>query len=243
LVAKGVLSSRFSLDPVTAVAVALSAVQYATGDDGTWIDRALLGLDTLQRERDLRAWADAGVTRRVRRGWVVDVGARLGRMTGIELLEPTGTPRPPASGGVGEVRVGLSLPVTAGFPLGRIAYRYTTPLGGDAALRVALESAPSHVIEGSVAALIAGDVRLGTHLYGTSAARWPALRGAGPAQTTLPWISRLDLSAEKWFWRHRVRTQLLLRNVLDRPERHHPLGADLPLRAHITVGLALPGSG
>ena len=240
LVGKGVLSSRFTIDSSTGIAVALSAVQYATGDDGTWIDRALLALDTVQRDRDLRAWADVSVTRRHVRGWVVDVGGRLGTMTGIRLLEANGILHPAADGGVGEVRAALSLPATTRFPLTRIAYRYATPLAGDDDVRDALRSTPSHVIEGSVAARVASDFRVATHLYVASRAHWPALRGGPVAPTTLPWVSRLDLSAEKWFWRHRVRTELLLRNVLDRPERYHPLGADLPLRAHITVALALP---
>jgi hypothetical protein len=241
LVGKGVFSSRVIVDSATAVAVALSAVQYATGDDGTWIDRALLALDTVQRERHLRGWADVGITRRLRRGWVVDVGGRVGTMRGIQLLEPNGIPHPPADGGVVEVRAAMSLPATIRVPVTQIGYRYATPVGGDGDVRDALRSTPSHVIEGSVAALVARDFRVGTHVYIASRAHWPALRGGPATPTTIPWVSRLDLSAEKWFWRHRVRTELLLRNVLDRPERYHPLGADLPLRAHITVGLALGG--
>ncbi len=241
LVGKGVFSSRVIVDSATAVAVALSAVQYATGDDGTWIDRALLALDTVQRERHLRGWADVGITRRLRRGWVVDVGGRVGTMRGIQLLEPNGIPHPPADGGGVEVRAAMSLPATIRVPVTQIGYRYATPVGGDGDVRDALRSTPSHVIEGSVAALVARDFRVGTHVYIASRAHWPALRGGPATPTTIPWVSRLDLSAEKWFWRHRVRTELLLRNVLDRPERYHPLGADLPLRAHITVGLALGG--
>jgi hypothetical protein len=32
----------------------------------------------------------------------------------------------------------------------------------------------------------------------------------------------------------------MLRNVLNRHERYHPLGADFPLSAHLTVELNLP---
>lgn len=243
LVGKGVLRSLVSVDSLTAVSLAVSAVQYATGDDGSWIDRALLGLDTTRRERDFRAWADLEATRRLRRGWVVDLAARAGLMTGIQLVEPTGVPHPSAQGGVGELRAALSLAPTVRLPVARVAYRFATPLGGDADVRDALRSAPLHMLEGNVAATVAGDFRVGAFLYITSRAHWPGLRGGPATPVSLPSIARLDLSAEKWFWRRRVRTQLLLRNVFDGPERYHPLGADLPLRAHIAVALALPGRG
>jgi hypothetical protein len=56
----------------------------------------------------------------------------------------------------------------------------------------------------------------------------------------LPSVARVDVSGEKWFWHHRLRTQMLLRNLLNRHERYHPLGADFPLSAHITIELNLP---
>ena len=50
-------------------------------------------------------------------------------------------------------------------------------------------------------------------------------------------------TAELLFSTHEIDlgTQFLLRNVLDRPERSHPLGAIFPLRGHLTFELALPG--
>jgi hypothetical protein len=240
LVAKGVLASSVNVDSSTAVVIAVSFVQHATGDDGTWIDRALLGLDTLRRVRDARASLDLGATRRLGTGWLADVGARVGIVSGVRLLEPNGVAHPNADGGLAELRAALSLPMTTRVPVARVAYRFATPLSGDDDLRDALRATPAHVLEGSFATAVARDFRLGAFVYFASRARWPALRGGAATPSVLPAISRLDLSAEKWFWRHRVRTQLLLRNLLDRPERYHPLGADLPLRAHVTVGLALP---
>lgn len=243
LVGKGVLRSQFGVDSLTAISLALSAVQYATGDDGTWIDRALLALDTARRERDLRAWAELALSRRVQRGWLVDLGARAGMVTGVRLLEPNGVPHASAEGGLAEVRAGLAAPPTLRFPVARIAYRYATPVGGDVDLRDAFRSAPSHVLEGSLTAMVARDFRVGGFLYVASRAHWPALRGGPSTPVDLSSIARLDLSAEKWFWRRRVRTHLLLRNVFDAPERYHPLGADLPLRAHIAVEVRIPGRG
>ncbi len=126
------------------------------------------------------------------------------------------------------------------LPVARVAYRYASPVSGDAQLRDALRATPVHVVEGNVVGAVAPDFRLGAFVYAASSTRWAALRGGPPAPVTLGGISRLDVSVEKWFWRHRARTQLLVRNLLNQSERYHPLGADFPLRAHLTIGVALP---
>jgi hypothetical protein len=241
VVAKGVLTTRIATDSLTALSLALSYVQHATGDDGTWIDRALLGLDTLRRERDARAWADLAATRRLPAGWMADVGGRIGVVSGVRLLARSGLPLAGASdGGLAELRAGLSLPPTSRLPVARVVYRYATPLTGDSELRAAMRATPAHVLEGSLVSAVARDVRLGAFLYFTSSAEWADLLGGPATPVTLPAVSRLDVSAEKWFWRHRVRTQFLLRNLFNHSERYHPLGAEFPLRAHITFALALP---
>jgi hypothetical protein len=241
VVAKGVLATRIAADSLTTLSLVLSYVQHATGDDGTWIDRSLLGLDTLRRERDGRAWADLGATRRLPAGWIGDLGARVGGVSGVRLLAPSGLPLAVASdAGVAEFRAGLSLSPTSRVPVARIAYRYATSLSGDSAVRAAMRATPSHVLEGNLVSAVAQDVRLGACVYVASRARWSNLRGGPATPVTLRAISRFDVSAEKWFWRHRVRAQFLIRNLLDQSERYHPLGAELPLRAHLTFGLALP---
>jgi hypothetical protein len=244
IAAKGVLATRIAADSLTTLSVALSYVQHVTGDDGTWIDRALLGLDTLGRERDGRAWADVGAARRVRGGWIAELGARLGTLDDIRLLAADGQPAGgPMDGAVAEVRAGLALPVRARLPVARVAYRYGTPVGGDATLRAALHASPRHTLEARVVVAPASDLRLGAFINVASRARWPTLRGGPAAPVALPARSPLDVSAEKWFWRHRIRTQLLVRNLLNQSERYHPLGADFPLRVHVTVGLAIPAAG
>lgn len=239
--AKGVLATRIATDSLTTLALALSYVRHATGDDGTWIDRALLGLDTLRRERDVRAWADLGATRRLVSGWIGDLGARVGVVSGVRLLATSGLPLAVASdGGVAELRAGLSLPPSSRLPVARATYRYMTPLSGDSAVRAAMRATPAHVLEGNLVSAVARDLRFGAFLYVASGARWSNLRGGPATPVTLPAISRLDVSAEKWFWRRRVRTQFLIRNLLNQSERYHPLGAEFPLRAHLTFALALP---
>ena len=111
LSAKGVLAARLATDSRTTVSAAVSYVQHTTGEDGTWIDRVILGLDTLRRERDARAWLDGGVARMLRRGWTADLGARVGRVTNLRLLALDGTPSAPLDAGLGEVRAGLNGPL------------------------------------------------------------------------------------------------------------------------------------
>jgi hypothetical protein len=241
LVAKGVLASRFVADSLTTVSLALGYVQHATGDDGTWIDRVLLGLDTLRRERDARVTADVGASRRLPIGWIADVGARVSVVSGIRLLAASGLPLAgPSDGGLGELHTGVSRLPTRRLPVAGLSYRYATTVSGDAQLRDAQRATPAHVLEGSLVGAVERDFRLGVFLFVSSSTRWAALRGGPPTPTTVPAVTRLDLSAEKWFWHQRVRTQFLVRNVFNSVERYHPLGAYLPLRAHITVALALP---
>jgi hypothetical protein len=242
LAGKAVLSTRVSPDSATSLSAALSYVQHVFGEDGTWIDRAILGLDTLTRERDANAWVDLGATRRLAPNLSADLGVRAGMLNGARLLTADGQPIAGASSArVAEVRAGLSLPPTARVPVARLTYRYATTLGGDDAVREALRATPAHALEASLVTAPTRDLRFGAFLDLASRATWGPFRGAATAPVTLPALSRLDLSAEKWFWRRRLRTQFLFRNVLDRPERYHPLGAIFPLRAHLTFEVALPG--
>jgi hypothetical protein len=244
---KVVLSAHVVTDTVTTLSIAFSYAQFRIGDDGTWIDRILYGLDTLTRGVDERAWADLGLARQLRPGLRGDVGARAGIASGARVIPQVRSPdQPPLSTGVlAEVRAGLSLAPTSRLPLARVAYRYATSLGPDSAMRAAVRATPAHVLEANLIVVPARDLRFGAFAYVASRAHWgdflgtPAAPGE-PALVTLPAISRLDMSAEKWFWRRRVRTQLLIRNVFDQPERYHPRGAQLPLRAHLTLGVALP---
>ena len=243
VVGKGVLASRVATDSLTTFSVAVSVIQHASGDDGTWIERSLLGLDTLTRERDARASVDVAAARRIADRWTVDAGLRVGAVTGVRLLSDVGLPLGDrADGGVGELRAGLARQVTPRVPVARATYRFAKSLGGDVSLRDALRATPLHALEGYLVTAVAPDFRLGGSLYLTSSTRWSALRGGPATPITLPAIARVDLSAEKWFWRHHVRTQILVRNLLNGAERYHPLGADFPLRAHLTVALAVPAA-
>jgi hypothetical protein len=241
IVGKGVIASRITIDSLTTVFAVLGYVQHATGDDGTWIDRALLGFDTLARDRGARSSADIGASRKIGGGLIADVAARVSVVSDVRLLAPSGLPvGSPSEGGLAEARVSLSRPFTARVPVARIGYRYVTPASGDPAVRAALRATAVHVVDASLVSAVARDLRLGTFVHVASRTHWSALRGGPPTPISLPAVLRLDVSAEKWFWRHRVRTQLLVRNLLNRSERYHPLGAEFPLRAHLTVALALP---
>ena len=241
LVPKGAFATRVVTDSLTALSLTLSYVEHSSDEDGMWIDRALLGLDTLSRGRGARAWADVGAMRRIRAGWTADLGARIGAVSGVRLLAVPGVQLGEAvNGGLAEARAGLSRRLTPRLPVARAAYRYATGLSGGAQLRDVLRATPAHALEANLVAAVARDLRLGAFVYVASSTHWvPVLFESAPA-VTLPAIARVDVSVEKWFWRHRVRTQLLVRNLLNRSERYHPLGADFPLRAHLTFALALP---
>ncbi len=52
------------------------------------------------------------------------------------------------------------------------------------------------------------------------------------------WIC-LDVQARKWFWRRRLSGSLLLRNLLDRDVRYHPIGGTFHLTLFIKIHLFL----
>lgn len=77
-----------------------------------------------------------------------------------------------------------------------------------------------------------------------AAARWPAywlLDGAngGLYSMDIPAVWLLDASMQKRLWQERLRLSLLFRNLLNREERYHPVGAALDLRFYLRVELLL----
>ena len=48
-------------------------------------------------------------------------------------------------------------------------------------------------------------------------------------------ILLLDLGFDNWFWRERLRGNILFRNVLDRTVRFHPIGAAFDLSVYVQV--------
>lgn len=129
--------------------------------------------------------------------------------------------------------------VGAGMWQGVLAYERMTMAIGDARLRDRARSTPLDELRAQLAATSVRDFRATFTADLTNGTFWP---GFGPDSATLrvPAITRIDTSAETWMWSRRLRIGLLFQNLLNRPERHHPCGAQWNPRWHLIGSLVLP---
>lgn len=104
-------------------------------------------------------------------------------------------------------------------------------------------SVPSGFVEGSMSTTTPGGFQVafgGRYAPGT---KWEQ-RGPGAIEPLsmldVPATHRVDLSVNKRLWHERIRTQLVLRNLLDARESTHPFGAQWNLRTHVAATVELP---
>ncbi len=265
--ASAALHARRALRPGPLGAWTLGATAAVTqqlpeevGHFGFWLERgydAFAGvLDIARFERpgtttsasfDLDAAGDLGA------GAAAEVRAAVRSVRGLYLETQPSAPDPDllphavrqtfivpdAAGEVAEI--GLALRGERGPWRGRLFYDGLAPLGGGDAFERAWEAVPRH--RAGATATLAPDpgFSLSGSLAYRSAAYWPAYAGLGgglyAAAVPAAWL--LDASVQKRLWEERLRLSLLFRNLLNREERYHPVGAALDLRFYLRVELLL----
>ena len=234
--AGGVLSATRPLDARTALTLRAAASTRALGDDGTWVDLALSGLSEIAGTRRTSVSAGAEWSRLVVGGATLAYNGRLRHEFGLRVVSPDAPASllpvrertsGPASLLSAELGGTLDLPF-GGIALGGVAYRFATPLRASEGAWKAANTLPRHLLDASLAAAPVLDIRLRTAVHLASPTRWPT--GAAGEDTRAPAVTRVDVSAEKWFVGRRLRVQALARNLLNDGERYHPLGADFRLR-------------
>lgn len=203
-----------------------------------------------------------GVNGRVRPGWGWDAAASAFRDSADEGWDGAAPHR--ASESIVRLESGLSR--DAGQNSGRIALVAGTasanPLQGYFGLKESAllrfhpsltahllhefvvgggsERVPTHSGRARLDYRVAPSFALAATFQGRSSVSFPhASKAAAIADSTLPPFLRMDVSAEKGFWRQRVRTELVIRNVFDAPERLHPDGAEFSLRYFVAASLQL----
>lgn len=225
-----------TLDARTRLHLAAAARTRALGDDGTWLDLALFGLDSLSRTRRTSYTASAEWSRRVAAGAELSFTAAARRELGLHVVTPASAATLPSLGmrtgsalslNTAELGAALALPF-GGAVLGGAEYRFALPIRGSDEMRAATSMVPRHVLDASVTLVPAFDIRVRPALHLASATRW--LAGTATDAAHVPAVNRLDLSIEKWMLERRLRLQLVGRNLLNDVERYHPLGADFRLR-------------
>ena len=110
---------------------------------------------------------------------------------------------------------------------------------GDSSLRARVRSSPANELRAQISAAPVRDFRVTATADVMDGTAWPGF-GADSATLGTAAITRIDASAEKWMWSRRLRIQLLFQNLLNRPERYHPYGAQWNLRWHLLGSLVLP---
>lgn len=244
--ADGSASLAIRLDSLTSVRVGGATIHEHPDLDGTWIDAVVLGREP-KSERARFSSGAITVQRQFVTGLRLAAEARLERVSDWRMADapilpgsalPDSSPLPTVSGTFagGGLRLESLGP---GVWHGMLAYERTVLASGDAILRDGARSSPSDELRAQLAATPVRDFRATVTADLTNGTIWPAF-GADSTTLRVPAITRLDASAEKWMWSRRLRIQVLFQNLLNRPERYHPYGAQWNLRWHLVGTLVLP---
>lgn len=244
--ADGLASWTLAVDPATSLEVSAATIHEHPDLDGTWIDAAVLGREARSENARLSS-STIALTRRLGGRVALAAGARVEhvadwRLAGAPILPGTALPDTSmletASGTFTGGGVRLESMGT-GVWQGSVAYDRLVPAGGDPGMRERARSSPADELRAQLSATPLRHFRLTATADLVSGTAWP---GFGADSTTLraAAMTRIDASAEKWMWDRRLRIELLFQNLLNRPERYHPYGAQWNLRWHLLGSLVLP---
>ena len=242
----GAASLAIHVDSLTTLLLSGATIHEHPDLDGTWIDAVVLG----REPRDERTRFSSGsvtLRRVIAAKLALAADARVERVADWRLADAPilpgtalqdSSPLSTASGTFAGAGVRLES-AGSGVWQGLLAYDRMALASGDPALRDRVRSSPTDELRAQLAARPLRDFRA---TFTADLARGTIWPGFGPDSATLrvPAITRIDASAEKWMWSRRLRIELLFQNLLNRPERYHPYGAQWNLRWHLMASLALP---
>jgi hypothetical protein len=138
---------------------------------------------------------------------------------------------------VSGVAFGLAVATSASARIAASMRAELSPLLGETPS--SYRSTPPGFADATFSARVPGGFDLAMSGRYAPSTEWPPHLPVAPA-ASLPATRRVDFSANKWMWGNRVRAQLLMRNLLNAPDRTHPSGAQWNLRTHLAVTVALP---
>ncbi|HSQ30516.1 MAG TPA: hypothetical protein VLN49_11735 [Gemmatimonadaceae bacterium] len=244
--ADGEGSMTLTLDSSTSIVIGAATIHEHPDVDGTWIDAAVLGREPRAERTRLSRGALAVVH---------SAGGRVafsadGRLERVTNWRVAGRPALPLSSlldsaslvtGSGTLAGGrFRVESQGGTGLqGSLEYDRTQLVSGDESLRKSVDSSPADELRAELSSVPARDLRITATANLLSGTKWPGF-GVDSETTQVPAITRIDASLEKWMWRRRLRIELLFRNVLNKPERYHPYGAQWNLRWHLLASVVLP---
>ena len=244
--ADALASLNVAIDTSTALTITAATMHEHPDIDGTWIDAAVLGREA-QSENTRFSTGSVTLTRRVAEKLAIGADARVEHVRDWRLADapilPVAaiadtSPVETASGTFAGAGVRLES-MGSGVWQGSLAYDRTVLASGDSSIRQRVHSSPSNELRGQLAAMPVRDFRVTATVDVMDGTAWPGF-GNESATRRVPAITRIDASAEKWLWSRRLRIELLFQNLLNRPERYHPYGAQWNLRWHLMGSLVLP---
>ena len=240
---------HYRASATTVMTVSAALLHPLSEETESWIDEQLFNRDSTMTVRNERkqhlsfseAGADvrhhwqmlnfsAGITASHVRGWELNVL----QAQALNQRQPLADTLNLHSASLAGVHFGVETDSSAKVAV-RAQYSQSTPFSADSAMQTAFRSTAARQFSAQLSFLPFNHFRVATAALFTSGTEWAALTSF--EQKTSPALSRVDLSAEKWMWQQRVRLQLIFRNILNRPERYHPLGAQWNLRTFVSMSI------
>ena len=253
----GTLSVRFSRD---------DRIPEENPGSAFWRARGYTGLDRVETDYAPAPTIMRGTERSLRADALAHAGAGVTLRASVagrdfrDFMLERGDFRPDSVAGVAGAGSAtgrhhgrlISVLMAADASLGRwrwdLSYRLERIVDGDAGFRDAWGTVPVHLGRGRVSLRPDPSLLLRTAVEARSATRWQAYEafdgvafpgGFGEYRSRVPPAVVVDLDLEKSLLGGRLTLTASLRNLLNAPERAHPLGATLAFRMWTRVRLRL----
>lgn len=230
-------SLRFRASERSALLVTAAQLQPVSAFDGSWTNAAQFRAVAFSHPPVMRRML-AGLEHRGRvlngNGFLTASHVSRWMLTEFGGASSTAKATGPQSITLIGAQADLQTDTTRSF-VARIALSASAPTGGTSFMRGSIRSTSANDARLTFSYRPVAGFRTSAFLHAVSGTRWQASNGASALST--PPRRRLDLSAEKWAFDRRLRAQLIFRNVLNRPERYHPLGAQWNFRTEVSMTL------
>ena len=143
------------------------------------------------------------------------------------------------SGDVAGVKLAVEFDGVDGLET-RAAYQFQTTVRGDDAFTTAWETVASHYLRVAARYTVNRKFGVWAQLSYWSPTDWHdyadvEVQSGGEYQVGLRENLLVDLGFDKWFWRERIRGNILFRNALDQHIRFHPIGASFDLSVFVQI--------
>ncbi|MEE9166434.1 MAG: hypothetical protein V3U24_03095 [Candidatus Neomarinimicrobiota bacterium] len=126
----------------------------------------------------------------------------------------------------------------------RLSYNYQTDFDSDDGFRSVWWTLPKHNFRYSVTYTPVEGFTVWAHFNYSSSSKWVDYQeidaeSNGKYSSTINGINTLDMAVQKQLWSKKLETTLIVRNILNKENKYHPIGASFNLSFHIQIRLLL----